>query len=467
MSKKTNNNRLIWWTLGLVLILVALAVVARMMGWTKGDNRQEVIIAEAKKVTIVEKVSASGKVQPVNEVKISPDVPGEIRELYVVEGQEVTKGTLLLRIRPDNYQSAYDRQVALLNSQKAALSQARSRVIQSEARFRQVELQHKRNEKLFAEKAISLQDLETSQANYDAALAELEAAKQSIEAAEYQVKSAEAAVRDANETLKLTSVFAPMSGIITKLSVEKGERVVGTATMAGTEMLRIADLERMEVRVDVNENDIIRISLGDTAVIEVDSYSYMEEKFKGIVTSIANSAKTTANSQLSNDAVTEFEVRILIIKDSYKHLLKPGMISPFRPGMSASVEIITEVKSDVVGVPLSAVTARKKDLNDSSVEDKDNQESLAETSSNRKRNKEVEELKEYVFVLKGDTAKLQPVKTGISDFDNIEILSGLALGQKVVVGPYVLVSKKLQDGDLVKPKRDDDSGKKLSKRKSF
>jgi HlyD family secretion protein len=423
-----------------VILLVLVGVSAKKLGFIKTEEKLEVSMSKVGLSTIVEKVNASGKIQPVNEVKISPDVSGEIKELYVVEGQSVSKGILLARVRPDNYQLAYDRQVALLNAQKAALSQAKARITQTESRLKQVEAQHKRNIKLHADKVISQQDLEVSQANFEQAQADFEVAKQSLQAAQYQLESSEASVRDANETLKLTSIFAPMDGIITKLSVDKGERVVGTATMAGTEMLRIADLERMEVRVDVNENDIIRVSKGDTAIIEVDSYSYLGQKFKGIVTSIANSAKSSGVQQISSDGVTEFEVRVLILKDSYAHLLKENSLSPFRPGMSASVEIITDVKKDVLSVPLSSVTSRKPKSK--------LQEQEKETSEPKKRINN-ESLKEYVFVVKADTVSMVEVKTGISDFENIEILSGINEGDQIVVGPFSLVSKKLESGDKV------------------
>lgn len=423
VSKK--SNKIIYILLGILGVLMLVIVIGRAAGWIGGENPVEVEVAEAKKTTIIEKVSASGVVQPETEIKLSPDVAGEIIELNVQEGDSVKVNDLLVKIRPDNFISALDRSKANLNQQLANLAQSRSTLKRSEAQFNRASLQFERNKKLYEDKVLSDSDFEQARADFLTAQNDLEAAKQTVIASEYIVKSAQATVEEAEENLRLTNVYSPVNGIVSNLLVEKGERVVGTAQMAGTEMLRLADLNKMEVRVNVNENDIVRLSLGDTTIIDVDSYTYSGKKFTGIVTSIANSA----NEKASPDAVTEFEVRIRILNDSYAELVTPNNRYPFRPGMTASVEIITQRKENVLSVPLASVTTR---------EDMENTSPDGTTRA-----------KELVFVVEGDKAKMVEVKTAISDFDNIEILEGIKEGQKIVSGPYFVISKELKDGDLI------------------
>jgi len=306
------------------------------------------------------------------------------------------------------------------------------------------EQEYERNKQLFEDKVISEAEWQLAQANYEIAKNDLTAAEKNVDAARYIVRSAVASVREAQENLGFTNVRAPMGGTVSKLSVEEGERVVGTSQMAGTEMLRIADLTNMEVRVDVNENDIIRVSLGDTATIDVDSYTYLEKEFKGVVTQIAN----TANEKASPDAVTEFEVRIKILNESYADLMKEkNMVSPFRPGMTASVEIITEQRNGVLSVPLSAVTTRNpKDIKK---DEDENEKENAEDETENETTEEEEEQIEVVFITEDGKAKMMPVETGISDFENIQVLSGINKGQEVISGPFSAVSKRLKDGDLI------------------
>lgn len=406
--------------------MILLVVVGKSAGWIGGEKETEVEITEAKKATIVEKVSASGVVQPEIEIKLSPDVAGEIIELNVQEGDSVKMNDLLVKIRPDNFISALDRSRANLNQQMANLAQSRSALKRSEAQFNRANLEFERNQKLYEDKVISDSDFEQARADFLTSENDLEAAKQNVIAAEYVIKSAQASVEEAQENLRLTNVYSPVNGIVSNLLVEKGERVVGTAQMAGTEMLRLADLNHMEVRVNVNENDIVRLSLGDTTIIDVDSYTYSGKKFTGIVTSIANSA----NEKATQDAVTEFEVRIRILNNSYSDLISSENRYPFRPGMTASVEIITQKKENVLSVPLASVTTRE----DMTIE--------SPNGANRP--------KELVFVLEGNQAKMVEVKTSISDFENIEITEGITDGQKIISGPYFVISKELKDGDLVK-----------------
>ena len=425
MAKK-KSNKLIYILLGIVGFLILFAVIGKSAGWIGGEKETEVETTVAKRTTIIEKVSASGVVQPETEVKLSPDVAGEIIELNVIEGDSVKVGDLLVKIRPDNFISALDRARANLNQQRASLAQAEASLKRSEAQFTRAELEFQRNEKLYQDKVISDSDFEQARADFLSAQNDLEAAKQSVVAAQYTIKSSQATVDEAAENLRLTNVYSPVSGTVSNLLVEQGERVVGTAQMAGTEMMRLADLNKMEVRVNVNENDIVRITRGDTVIIDVDSYTYSGRKFNGVVTSIANSA----NEKATMDAVTEFEVRIRILNSSYAELVTPENRYPFRPGMTASVEIITQKKENVLAVPLAAVTTRE------------GMNVTTEQGSTRP--------KELVFVVDGNTAKMVEVKTAISDFENIEITEGITEGQQIISGPYFVVSKELKEGDVIK-----------------
>ena len=440
-KKKKSNNKILYILGGVVVVLILFAVIGKSQGWVGKKKMIEVEVAKAEKNTIIEKVSASGQVQPVVEVQLSPEVSGEIIEMEIEEGDSVSKGDFLLRIRPDNFESALDRAEAGLNQQEANLAQAKSAQARSLASFERAKQDFNRQKTLYDQKVISEADYQLAEANFKIAEQDYESAKQSVIAAEFILKSSRANVADAKENLRLTTLRAPMSGIVSKLPVELGETVLGTSQFQGTEVMRIADLSKMEVQVDVNENDIIRISVGDTAIIDVDSYSYMEKTFKGVVTHIAN----TANDKISADAVTEFGVRIQILNSSYDDLVKDeGIKYPFRPGMTASVDIITEVKKDILTVPLAAVTTRSDD------DKKDGDSSENETSATDQLAEE--ELKEVIFVMKEGKAVKTEVQTGISDFDRIEILSGVEEGTEVISGPFLAVSKRLKDGDDVEAK---------------
>ena len=426
-----------------VATLLLLLFVARKLEWIGGEQAVVVSFATAEPRTIIERVNASGTVQPVVEVKISPEVPGEIIELNVEEGDSVAQDQLLVRIRPDNFESALSRTQASLNQQRATLSQMQAMQESAMARLTQAQANYDRNKKLYDDNVISDADFEQIEGNYQVARQEVESARQNVEAARYGVRSAQATVDEARENLSLTSIFAPMAGIVSKLDVEQGERVVGTSQMAGTEMLRIADLANMEVRVDVNENDIIRVSIGDTAIVDVDAYSYSDKEFKGVVTAIAN----TANEKLTPEAVTEFEVRIRLLNESYQDLLEERSTYPFRPGMTASVDIITQRKEDVLSVPLSAVTTRPKDTPKGGTD--------APTATN-----ENESTDEVVFRRKADnTVEKVVVLSGISDYENIEITEGLNQGDEIVAGPYIAVSSELADGKQIEEPEDSPSGK--------
>jgi len=404
------NNNLLKILAAAVVLLLILAVVGKKAGWFGKEMTTKVAIEKVAVNPIIEAVTANGKIQPETEVKISPDVSGEIVELNVKEGDFVQKGTLLFKIKPEIYISSRDRAAATLNSTKARLAQVEAQLIQAE-------LAYNRSRKLFEENTISKADFEQAESQYKIAKAEKESA-------EYSVKSSEASLKEANENLIKTTVYSPMTGTISSLLVELGERVVGANMMTGTEVLRVADLNRMEVVVDVNENDIIRVKLGDTAIVEVDAY--LDRDFKGIVTEIANSAATLGTT---SDQVTNFKVRILILKESYEDLITEKNPSPFRPGMSASVDIYTSSKTGVLTVPIQAVTTRTDTTNtDPAAQD---------------------EIRTLVFVSDGTYALARDVKTGIQDNVNIEILSGLTEGEDVIVQPFSVISKKLSDSTKI------------------
>lgn len=401
MKKKKSKKSLFLKIAGAVILLLVIISV-----FSKGDEGIAVTLAYPQICPITETVPANGRIQPVTEVKISPDVSGEIVELNCEEGDRVNAGDLLIKIKQDLYISAVEQAEASLNSVKAQYLQQKAQLIQIEAA-------HERNKSLFEQKAISQQELETSTSQYQVAVEQLNAAK-------YNIKSAEAALKEARENLVKTTIYAPMSGIISDLAVEKGERVVGTSQMAGTEMLRIADMEKMEVLVEVNENDIIRLSQSDTADIEVDAYP--NRKFKGVVTHIANSANSTGGT-VSADQVTNFEVKVKILPESYRDLLEKSPI-PFRPGMSASVSIITDYRAEAIVIPIQAITTRTE---------------LADSSA-------VNEVNEFVFVYDSITGRVAPqvIKTGIQDMMNIEVLDGLTRQSRIVTGPYRAINRELK-----------------------
>lgn len=423
------KKNLLKYLLGIVVLLIVFVVIGKKAGWFGKPEILEVSVEKPLKRTITESITANGKIQPEVEVKISPEVSGEIIELTVKEGENIEKGALLCRIKPDTYLSYKERAIAAVNSSKARLTQAQSQMAQSELAFN-------RSKQLFDQKAISESDFETAKTNYEVAQA-------TVKAAVFDVESAQASLKETEENLRKTTIYAPMSGTISKLNVELGERVVGTAQFTGTEILRIADLSKMETRVDVNENDIVRVKMNDTAFIEVDAY--LDRKFKGIVTQIANTASTAGTS---TDQVTSFEVRIRLLEDSYKDLISAKNPSPFRPGMSTTVDIRTQTKYNILSIPIQAVTTRSdsmsKGANSGFTEVDPNQVNQANT------NTKPGEMKEIVFIAKGDSAKMVDVKTGIQDNNFIEIKEGLTGDEDVVSAPFSAISRKLKDGKLIK-----------------
>jgi HlyD family secretion protein len=427
MNKKFRNV-----LIGLVA-LVILAIVASKMGWVGKSKTVQVAVTKAEIKDVIETVSASGKIQPEIEVKLSPEVSGEIVELTVREGDLVKKGQLLCKIKPDILVSGYERTVASYNAQKATVASAQQQIVQAEANFKNIESRFRRNETLFKDKVISASEFDAAQAEYLTAKSTLESAKQSLVGAKFGLEQSGAVVKEAGDNLARTNIYSPIDGVVSKLSVEKGERVVGTAQMSGTEIMTIANLSSMEVNVDVNENDINRLTLGDTAIIEVDAFS--GKKFKGLVTEIASSASVVGTSA---DQVTNFAVKVRILPSSYESLDLKGasLPSPFRPGLSATVDIQTERARGLV-VPIQSVTAREDDA------------AAADTTNVKKKDdddqKEKSKSKEYVFVIENGKVKQIEVKTGVQDDQNITIISGLKEGQEVVSAPYTAISKTLKN----------------------
>lgn len=413
MKKKT-----LIWVVVIIVVLIALLIIGKKAGWFgKSGDFKEVEITQIAPIDIIETVAATGKIQPEVEVALSSEVSGEIIELPVVEGQKVEKGDLLVKINPDLIQAA-------VSQSQAGLQNVRAQLAQAQASEKNAKLTYDRNRALFEKGVISKAEWDKSVTDYDMA-------KANSQAAYYNVQSASANVKQSMDNLSRTTIYAPMSGTVSKLSMEVGERVVGTAQMAGTEILRVANLQNMEVEVDVNENDIVKVAVGDSTIVEVDAY--LKREFKGIVTEIANSAE----SALTADQVTNFKVKVRIVPESYKDLTKGKSenFSPFRPGMTATVDIISNKKKNIIGVPISAIVI-KSDTTDAK------KPSVKETTVS-------DEKFEAVYVKEGDVAKLRVVKTGIQDDSNIEIISGLKEGETVITGPYNTVTKLLKDGDKV------------------
>lgn len=434
------SNKIIYILLAVAVVLIVMLAIASKMGWLKSNKGAEVAVQEVKPRNIIETVPANGKIFPHTEVKISPEVSGEVIELYVEEGDSVKQGQLLVKINPNIYESALTKAEAYVNQIRSTAASSRATLAQVKVAFEQAQTVYNRQKTLHSQKVVSDQEYEQTESSYKTASANLEAAYQNIQAADFNIKSAEASLNEARQNLAKTTIYAPINGIISKLNVEKGERVVGTAQMAGTEMMRISDLNNVEARVDINENDILRVKIGDSADVEIDAYQ--NRKFKGIVSEIAYSSKT--DFQITTDQVTNFTVKIRILPQSYADLVNAaiGHKFPFRPGMSATVDIQTSRVTQALSIPIQSVTARSME--------KDSKTN-AEDGTQAK-----QELDEMVFLIDNEKAKAVHVKTGIQDQNFIEIKSGLSKGQKVVSAPFKAITKDLKDGDKVIVKKEDD-----------
>jgi HlyD family secretion protein len=435
-------NKTVKWVLIAIVAIILLLVGAKVLGGSS-DKEIKVTVEKVTKKTIIETVNASGKVYPEVEVKISPDISGEIIELNVAEGDSVLKGQLLARIYADIYASQRDEASARVTQSQATVANSQAAIDAVRAQMDADKVNYERNKGLFDQKVISKAELEQYETKYRASQAQYNAALQNIRSLRAGVSSAQTQLGAAYKNLGRTTLVAPMDGVISLLNVKKGERVVGTAQMAGTEMMRVANMSMLEVRVDVGENDIVKVSIGDSADVEVDAYN--NRKFKGVVTQIASSTNKTSGTATATD-VTNYEVHIRLNPSSYADLIDPTQPKrfPFRPGMNASADIKTNIKNNVIAIPITSVAARDdKDENTKEKKKETTEEEAAATTTN--------ELKEVVFVLKADgTVEKREVKTGIQDINNIEILSGLQPGDQVISAPYNAVSKTLKTGTKVK-----------------
>lgn len=441
------SKKIIWVIVALVAVLLVL------VGLKKGGviGKEEGIEVTTEKVvtrTIIETVNASGKVYPEVEVKVSPDISGEIVELTVNEGDSVSRGQVLARIYADILSTQKDQASAIVSQQQAQVSNSVAQLGALRANLAQAEANYNRQKKLYDEKVISKLEYEQAEQAYKSAQANLNAAIEGINGLKAAVKSAEAQLNRANKDVSRTTIVAPMNGVVSLLAVKKGERVVGTAQMAGTEMMRIADMSSFEVRVDVGENDITKVKIGDTALVEVDAYN--NRKFKGVVYKIANPQLNSATGVASSNEVTNYKVHIRLMPESYKDLISSKNRFPFRPGMTASADIQTKTKRDVIAVALNAVTTRDSKKESSSSDKGEGEMNEKPTTENADKSSS-DDIEEVVFVLQTDgTVKKSKVKTDIQDLNHIQILTGLKVGDEVIVGPYNVVSKTLKEGDKVK-----------------
>jgi HlyD family secretion protein len=419
----------IWKILLIVVgVIVAALIIAKSTGVIGGVAGILVQTETVQRRDIIETVTASGKIHPVNYVQITAEISGEIVELPVVEGQWVNAGELLMRINPDIYESQVEQSQAALDNTKAQLASARGQVMQAKMQLDNAKINFDRSTQLFQDKVISQSDYDQATLTYNTALAQYEIAKEGVTAMEYTVKSSEAMLKEMRNNFKRTSIYAPVSGTVFGLNKKKGEKVLGTIQMSGDLLMGVADLNNMEVRVDVSENDVLRINIGDSALVEVDAY--LDRKFRGIVTQIANSAGSNNAMQMTTDQATNFSVRIRLLAEHYADLSpkeKNGKY-PFYPGMSATAVIKTNTAKNILSVPIQAVTTREDT-----------------TIANRE-----ERIQEIVFTLLGDTVSVIPIVTGLQDDDYIEVKEGLTEGQKIVSGPYNTVSSMLKQGDKVK-----------------
>ncbi|MFP4228206.1 MAG: efflux RND transporter periplasmic adaptor subunit [Salinivenus sp.] len=445
MASKRSTTRRVLYGLGGLLALFALVGGAGWgLGWIGGDEqgiRVEAETAQARSIT--QTVTAFGRAQPEVEVAISPDVSGEIVELPVQEGDAVQEGDLLARLRPDDYRAQLDQNRAQVAQQQANLARRRADSVQARKAF-------ERQEALFEKGVIPESEYEDAQSAYQQAEAQLTAAR-------YQVESARATLRDSEEQLEKTRLYAPMNGTVSRLSVEVGERVVGTRERAGTEMMRIARLDRMELEVDVNEGDVVNVSDRDTAAIAFDSYP--DESFRGRVTEVANSARV--ENEGGQNEVTNFPVTIRVLDDPNLEAARGtdgGVTRPevprdegagpvLRPGMSGSVDIYTETTDEAVAVPIQAVTVRDF-----------NEVRPASDSTDRAADPDEEDLRQVVFVAEADTARMVEVTPGIADDSHIEVRAGLDGGEDVITGPYSAVSRELEPGSEIRIEGDGGEG---------
>lgn len=436
-TRKKSNKR-IYWIIGVFVILIGALIGLKEAGVIGKENAISVQTAPSEIRTVYSRVTESGTIQPTIDVPVAPDVSGEVVFIGIKEGMRVKKGDLLVTILPDDYKALLEQAQASLAQAKAGELQAKAALSQAKATLLQDSVNWERTKKLYNDKVVSQVEFENAELQFNVSKSQYNSAQYNVRAAYYQVKNSEASVKQARQNLNRTNIYASMDGTITQLNVELGQRVVGTRQMAGTDILKVADLSSMEVVVEVNENDIINVSLGDSAKIEVDAFP--DRDFFGKVTEIAYSANVAGLG--STDQVTNFEVTVEISPSSYEKLMVAGgdiprtEESPFRPGMTSLVEIYTQKVNDAVVVPISAVTLSR--------------EAPKDTTQTQASTNEEEERQEVVFVLENDAVKEVPVEIGISDDNFIVIKDGIDAGVEVVTGPYTTLTKRLEDGMKVK-----------------
>ena len=441
-------NKYVKYSIFSSVAIIVLLIIAKTTGIIGGDSSLEVDTTRVVRRILTQRIYASGSLFPITELKISPDVAGEITAIFVKEGDTVKEDQLLAKIRPDNFINALQRQQAQFEQIRVQLNRAKASLRSTEANFLSREQDYLRKKKLFEGKVISESEFQIAEASYKVSQEDVVSAKEQISASRYQLSSAEASVREAKENLRLTTLLSPLEGRITKQLVEVGERVVGTQQMKGTDMFHIGDLSEMELHVSVIENDVVRLSLYDSAEISVESFP--RHKIKGVVTYVAHSAIAKTNPE----AVTEYKVKIQLLRSSYRSLVQEtGKETPLLPGMSASVEISTEVRDNVLSISISSVTV-KRDL-----DRRDNQEEKDNERVQSRRDNLENELpfeqkvpQEIVFVYRDGKAHLREVRTGITTRHFIEITEGLEEREIVISGPFLVVSRKLEDQTKVKPR---------------
>lgn len=448
--KRKRSGRTWKWILIMFGVIILIAILVKVFaGDSNGDIK--VTVEKAKSTTIIETVNAPGKVYPEVEVKISPDISGEITELNVQEGDSVKRGQVLARIYADIYSSQRDEAQARVTQSQATVANSEAALGSLKAQLDQSKAAHNRNKELFDQKVISKAELEQYETQLQSSQSQYNAALQNIRSLQASTQSTRTGLEMANKNLSRTTLVAPMDGVISSLSVKKGERVAGNSFNVGIEMMRVANMNSIEVRVDVTENDIVKLNIGDSADVEVEAYN--KRKFKGTVTQIASSTTRSTGAAVTSSAdVTNYEVHIRLDPSSYIDLIDPSKPKrfPFRPGMNASADIKTKRKDNIIGVPISAVAARMKG-SDKSIEEQKKENTPQEEDQNEVSGFSLMDSEEVVFVIdKEGKVQKRTVTTGIQDINNIEILTGLQAGEQIVTAPYEAVSKTLKTGTKVK-----------------
>jgi HlyD family secretion protein len=438
------NKKLIW-IIGILVVVVVMMIVLKKTGVIGKEEGVKVTAEKAEKRTITETVTASGKISPEIEVKVSPDISGEVVELFVAEGDSVKRGQIVAKIYADIYASQRDQAAAGVAQSQAAEANAKAQIVALEANLQQATATYDRQKKLFDEKVISKAEFEQAEQTYKSSQANYSAAKEGIKGNLAAIQSAKANLSRADKDVSRATITAPMSGVVNILNVKKGERVAGNSFNVGTEIMRIADLGSIVAQVDVGENDIPKVKYGDTAIITVDAYG--SRKFKGVVFKIANPSSSSLSGVASTTEVTNYKVHVRLLQNSYSDLMGSGKPFPFRPNMSATADIQTRTEVNVLSVPLAAVTTRE--VNKENPVAKKTDEKSASTSD-AKSTSVNDDLEEVVFVLDSSKVKKLRVKTAIQDLNYIQIIEGLKGNEEVITGPYNLLSKTLKEGDKVK-----------------